>query len=207
MISGDITDAYSDKVHKVTRSMVTLAHSDGTYPCSLVVFDRIVSSDASFKKTWLLHSIEEPMVNGSTITITRSEDGYAGKLVSESLLPPAALLSKIGGPGYDFWVESMNTNFYVWKDRAEAEPGAWRVEISPGTDDATNTFLNVMTVMDTIVPSGPVVSLLDEGAVQAITKRNKSLLPSGILKVEGGFNIGDAVNCLDKKGRRIANTA
>lgn len=45
---------------------------------------------------------------------------------------------------------------------------------------------------------------LDDGAVHAITMKGKSLLPSGILKVEGEFEIGDAVGCLSKEGKKIA---
>jgi len=46
--------------------------------------------------------------------------------------------------------------------------------------------------------------ILDDGAVKAITQGGKSLLPSGIISVEGNFDIGDAVNCLDAKRNRIA---
>jgi glutamate 5-kinase len=46
--------------------------------------------------------------------------------------------------------------------------------------------------------------IIDEGAVNAIVEDGKSLLPSGILSVEGNFDIGDSVYCLDTKGNRIA---
>jgi glutamate 5-kinase len=46
--------------------------------------------------------------------------------------------------------------------------------------------------------------ILDEGAVKALVERGKSLLPSGIVSVEGDFDTGDAVYCLDMKGTRIA---
>ncbi|MEW6586943.1 MAG: glutamate 5-kinase, partial [Nitrospirota bacterium] len=46
--------------------------------------------------------------------------------------------------------------------------------------------------------------VIDDGAVKALVEGGKSLLPSGILSVEGQFDIGDAVSCLDAKGRRIA---
>ncbi len=46
--------------------------------------------------------------------------------------------------------------------------------------------------------------ILDDGAVKAIIQGGKSLLPSGIISVEGDFDIGDAVNCLDSKGNRVA---
>lgn len=45
---------------------------------------------------------------------------------------------------------------------------------------------------------------LDEGAVKALTMHGKSLLPSGVTKIEGQFNIGDAVSCLTQEGRKIA---
>lgn len=46
--------------------------------------------------------------------------------------------------------------------------------------------------------------VIDEGAQKAILENGKSLLPSGIVSVEGNFNTGDAVYCINKKGVRIA---
>jgi glutamate 5-kinase len=45
---------------------------------------------------------------------------------------------------------------------------------------------------------------LDEGAVEAITHRGKSLLPAGILEVRGKFEVGDPVACVDENGREFA---
>ncbi|HUK56373.1 MAG TPA: glutamate 5-kinase [Nitrospiria bacterium] len=45
---------------------------------------------------------------------------------------------------------------------------------------------------------------LDAGAVEALTAKGKSLLPSGIVRVEGRFQAGDAVTCIDSKGREVA---
>jgi glutamate 5-kinase len=45
---------------------------------------------------------------------------------------------------------------------------------------------------------------LDSGAVEAVLQRGKSLLPSGIMKVEGQFEGGDAVSCVDEKGLEVA---
>jgi glutamate 5-kinase len=45
---------------------------------------------------------------------------------------------------------------------------------------------------------------LDEGAVDALTRRGKSLLPSGIVKVTGTFLTGDPVSCLAPDGRPFA---
>ncbi len=46
--------------------------------------------------------------------------------------------------------------------------------------------------------------ILDEGAVQALKKKGRSLLPSGIHSVEGKFEIGDTVRCLSPEGKEIA---
>jgi len=45
---------------------------------------------------------------------------------------------------------------------------------------------------------------IDEGAQDAITNQGKSLLPSGIVRVEGDFGVGDPVTCVDANGASIA---
>ncbi len=45
---------------------------------------------------------------------------------------------------------------------------------------------------------------LDQGAVDALTKRGKSLLASGIVAITGEFDAGDPVGCLDIDGKEFA---
>ena len=45
---------------------------------------------------------------------------------------------------------------------------------------------------------------LDEGAVEAVTKRRASLLPAGITGVEGEFDTGDPVDLADEDGKPVA---
>jgi len=45
---------------------------------------------------------------------------------------------------------------------------------------------------------------VDEGAARALLQNGKSLLPSGITGVEGGFEVGNTVSVLDPRGREIA---
>ncbi len=45
---------------------------------------------------------------------------------------------------------------------------------------------------------------LDAGAVEALAMKGKSLLPSGIVRVEGRFEAGAAVSCMDPNGRETA---
>jgi len=46
--------------------------------------------------------------------------------------------------------------------------------------------------------------VIDQGAVSALIERGRSLLPAGILRVEGDFKIGDSVCCVDEKGAEVA---
>ncbi len=45
---------------------------------------------------------------------------------------------------------------------------------------------------------------IDDGAKKAIVNQGKSLLPSGIVRIEGNFSVGDPVTCRDSKGSKIA---
>lgn len=151
-IKGDLTAAYTDKVQQYERSFVFLNLKEADHPAAMIVYDKVKASDPNFKKYWLLHSMEEPQVNGSTTTIVRSEDGYEGKLVNETLLPgPGGVnIEKIGGPGHEFDVFGTNypqaTRSAPGKHTIEA--GAWRVQISPAVPRETDRFLNVLQVMD-----------------------------------------------------------
>jgi glutamate 5-kinase len=46
--------------------------------------------------------------------------------------------------------------------------------------------------------------VLDDGAVRAITRGGKSLLPAGIVEVRGKFRVGDPIACVDSSGRAVA---
>jgi glutamate 5-kinase len=45
---------------------------------------------------------------------------------------------------------------------------------------------------------------LDAGAVHAVTQRHSSLLPAGLIGVEGDFAAGDPVDLVDESGRAVA---
>lgn len=51
-------------------------------------------------------------------------------------------------------------------------------------------------------PRGALV--VDDGACRALVERGKSLLPSGVVKVEGRFETGSIVNIVDGRGRTVA---
>jgi len=51
-------------------------------------------------------------------------------------------------------------------------------------------------------PVGEVV--VDQGAQDAVVRKGKSLLPSGLKEVRGAFGVGECVRCLDFQGREFA---
>ena len=78
------------------------------------VFDRVVSTNPSFKKAWLLHGVNQPSVdqdagrhtgeakefkNASTF---RFREG-SGELLVHSLLPRERIVTRRGGAGHDFY--------------------------------------------------------------------------------------------------------
>jgi glutamate 5-kinase len=44
---------------------------------------------------------------------------------------------------------------------------------------------------------------VDKGAVSALKEQSKSLLPAGVIKVEGEFQRGDIVDILNEQDKRI----
>jgi hypothetical protein len=194
-LKGDIATAYKApepypaKVSEVKRSFVFLNLKDSEHPAALIVYDKITSTDASFRKSWLLHSINEPTVNNDITTITRTEDGYNGKLVNHTILPEADNIEtvKIGGSGHEFWVDGKNYPNPPRKG-THYEPGAWRIELSPKKPAAIDHFLNVMQVMDAV--GGPE--------------------PLAVSKIESdelvGVRIADRVVLFSKSGDRLHDT-
>ncbi len=57
-------------------------------------------------------------------------------------------------------------------------------------------------IADVLTPQGDLI--LDSGACRAIQQSGRSLLPSGIVAIEGAFNEGDCVRCRNQAGEVIA---
>ena len=109
---GNATRAYQpSKMEYFTREVVYTPRNN-----VLVIFDRVRSTDPSYKKVWLLHGVGEPVVasaregraigyGGTDYTnaeVFTLEDGQ-GRLRVHSLLPREREVVKRGGPGFEFW--------------------------------------------------------------------------------------------------------
>ena len=162
-LSGDITGVYGSKAKEYTRSFMFFNFFDDVYPGALVVFDRVNASNASFKKTWLLHSVEEPEIADNRTTIRNTNDGYNGRLINDTLLPKAddLQIEKVGGPGNEFLIGDWNWTAHS-RYKVGDESGKWRVEISPQKSAEQNYFLNVIQVADNTLNPEPLPTELLE---------------------------------------------
>ena len=185
-LKGDITRAYTGKVKNHQRTFVFLNLNNSQVPAALIVYDYVVSSNEDFKKTWLLHCVQEPVFNGNVCTVVCTEKGYNGKLVNTVLLPAPQniLLAKTGGPGNEFNVNGTNYPNWLSLDNGSPKGTVWRIELSPKTPSETDVFLNVMQVTDA---------------------GNTQLLPVEKMETETmtGVQIGDRIVLFAKNGQLV----
>jgi len=113
---GDATKAYSrEKVKKFSREIVYVPPQN-----LLFVFDSVVSTNPSFRKAWLLHGVNQPLVeqdlgqgtaeskefrNASTFRFRENK----GELLVHSLLPRERVITRRGGPGQEFYTPGNDT--------------------------------------------------------------------------------------------------
>ena len=172
-IKGELENSYSDKVEEFKRSFMFLDLKDENFPAALIVFDKVVSSDAKFKKMWLLHGVDKPTVDETnkvtTFTNINSSYSYNGQMVNKTLLPKSAEFDVVGGrpeDGGDGWgvvrgwqyndttgkwdiTNSVDYGANTTASRTESnERNTYRLEVSPSTPNKEDHFLNVILVGD-----------------------------------------------------------
>jgi hypothetical protein len=142
-VSGDATKAYDpQRVRLAQRDLVYLRGTARRLPV-VVVLDRVESARPELQKHFLLHTVNEPVVHGK-IAVTENR---GGRLSCVTLLPADARLELIGGAGHEAWVDGANHSWAVGdRPRPGIEPGAWRLEVSPGAPRKRDDFLHVLFV-------------------------------------------------------------
>jgi len=149
-VAGEATAAYNSTVvadpgarPKISRFVRRLLF---VKPDIVAVCDNVDALDPSFGKRWLLHTLEEPEVDGNnTVTIAEKR----GQLILYPLLPADVRVEKVGGPGREFLVNGENRPLEKARRLTEAaELGAWRLELEPGAPRKADIFLNLMELGD-----------------------------------------------------------
>lgn len=199
-VCGDATKSYSPgKLDRFVRQLVFIR------PNIVVVFDRVVSTKPEFKKTWLLHSVTQPLMTGEggAFEIINGD----GRLLCVPLLPEKRNVETIGGAGNEFLVGGIH---YACGPEASSGrtaelhygeiPGAWRVEISPEGPAHEDYFLNVLEMSDADSKTTPTVEIISDtdasvalrvetAGVAATITFAKGMRPSARLDLESGGDI------------------
>ena len=189
-VTADGTKAYRrEKVELFERHLVYLKKVEGWKQPVVIVFDRVIAKQPCFRKTWNLHTVEAPKLEGNIATIenrtrirfsgeekARPSDHwheYAGKLYSETLLPRDARIEFVGGEGKEFWVDGRNYGTQIREVDRIIEPGIGRIEVSPPRPSASDLFLHVLSPAscDDDAPR-PRAALIDAAGGTALTLEN-----------------------------------
>ena len=138
-IASECTRAYSsDKIDSFTQQIVFLR------PNTFVIFDRICSRDAGFKKTWLLQAMKVPTQTNKHLVITNGK----GRLFVQTLLPERPQVRLISGPE----LYSYGGRDYPPSHDTGPAP-EYRIEISPSEPQMCDYFLHVLTATGSDVTS------------------------------------------------------
>lgn len=156
---ADITPAYtnaqsgagefSHRTRRVERMWRTFIYDRAADV--IIVRDVVKSTHAEFHKRWLLHTQTEPHIDGQDFFVSlpaQPQSKHAGgSLTAHVLLPEHARLDKVGGPGFEFFVDGKNYDengalaSTLAKKGASLEPGSWRMEVSPPRPQRDDEFL------------------------------------------------------------------
>lgn len=189
--------------------------------------DTVVTDEIRFGDNDTLGSLVANLIEADTLIILTDQQGLysadprsnpEAKFVSFATAGDAALEQMAGGAGTSIGTGGMLTKILAAKRAARS--GAHTVIASGREKDvlvrlsageAIGTHLEATQMKtaarkqwlaDHLRMSGKLV--LDAGAVKVLKTDGKSLLPIGVTAVEGYFERGDVVACVDLDGKEIA---
>jgi hypothetical protein len=127
----DGTKCYTEnKLNSFTRQFVYLK------PNIFVVFDRVVSTKAEFRKRWHLHFYNEPRIDGSLVYA----DHEGGRLYCQTLLPAHAKLKKVQGAK----LEQADGTYVIPEGWRDGPTDTWRLDVGPDKSQTDDVFLHVL---------------------------------------------------------------
>ncbi|VAW12224.1 hypothetical protein MNBD_BACTEROID05-896, partial [hydrothermal vent metagenome] len=157
-IVGDATKSYSSQKCEVfKRHFIILKNIDGWSKPVVIIYDDIVSTDKTFKKTWVMHLAGKPYLKGSVVTTLNG----GAKLRLYVIGAEKYDFKFIGGlQGEEYKVDGQ---FFKPKDQDLSQRSGWRVEISPKKDERQAKFLNVLVVSDRKEEAMPLIEETKKG--------------------------------------------
>lgn len=156
----------------------------------VVVCDLVTATNPDFRKRWLLHTQERPLTSEqgfSAAVKPGNRIGHAGGMLEgHFLLPLPHVVNTVGGDRFEFWVGNQNYDEEGTliaegsRKKPLAEPGRWRIELSPTKPQPTDIFLTVLRPGISAMPASAFEARLINQSEQliefAVTSRNVSKL-------------------------------
>jgi len=202
-VRGDGAKAYSShKMKDFVRRIVYLQ------PNLFVIMDRVVSTKPEFKKTWLLHSVNEPTIDATDNSIQMLHED--GRLVSVPVWPTKHTQSKVGGPGNECLVGTTQLFYGLQSKFDPTEPhygeiaGAWRIEQSPKVAQTEDYFFNVLMVTEKQSKLKPIVKILSEDETNITIEVKDGEKMAAIISFEKAGGYGGHIRIM-KNGAEIVN--
>ena len=169
-VCGDASNCYSpQKLTKFLRHCVFTLDWPHAGAVSLFIVDELELAKPLTPK-FLLHTPNEPQVHGARI----SSSHLKGRLTTHVLMPNAARIEKIGGPGKEFM--SGGENFPLARPPVgPMVPGEWRVEIAPTAPVTSMKFVTVLNPADIDAPAEATPQLREQNGSLYITQGDLSV--------------------------------
>jgi hypothetical protein len=154
----------STKVDRFTRRLLFFR------PDKVILLDHLHLKNVGVKQRipkWIVHFTNQPSVNGTLVSTivpghleTFSGRDYTmsyhgGNVAIRTLLPLSTQTTRIGGTGYEYWVNNTNYPPTGTIDTVHATPGKWRLEVIPTQVTDTIIFFHTIKIGDSIVSSLP----------------------------------------------------
>ncbi len=140
-VAGDCTRAYTpQKLSCFTRQIVFIR------PGTFVIFDRVCSTKAEFKKTWLLQTMKPPTQTGRQLVVTNGK----GRLFVQTVLPENPQVRLVTGAD----LYTYGGHSYLPSRNTGPAPEC-RIEISSSQPRTMDYFLHVLKATGSEVAGGP----------------------------------------------------
>jgi hypothetical protein len=109
---------------------------------------------------FILHFQKQPSINGNMLNafVPNHIETFSGQDILQThgngnvairtLLPISSTTTRIGGAGYEFYVDGINYPLGVTPDTIHTTPGAWRIEVEPTTIVDSLLFLHTIAIGD-----------------------------------------------------------
>jgi heparin/heparan-sulfate lyase len=160
-MAGDATKAYdAKKLSLFTRQIVYIR------PHTVVIFDRVRATDASFRKTFLLQAMKPPVQQGEQLVITNG----TGRVFVQTLLPTKVDIKLNQG---DQLYTYDGVDHPPSRDTGPAPE--CRIEISPAAPAETDYFLHVLTTSEASVDSVPKATVKQDAGSVSVTVGGRTL--------------------------------